>query len=135
MFRRIAEVTLRHLGIAPAGRREEIVASKKEPQQKAAAQLEAAPADKIDKGESTVPDVRSLPLRQAVITLHAKSLVPEVSGYGVVISQEPAPGKSLPHGAVERLELDRRPVDPASSVPDGNPKTLTAAVSRRPHVP
>jgi cell division protein FtsI (penicillin-binding protein 3) len=134
VFRRIAEVTLRHLGIAPAGRREEIVANKKQPQQEATAP-QAAPAAENDKGESTVPDVRSLPLRQAVIALHAKSLVPEVSGYGVVMSQEPAPGKALPHGAAVRLELDRRHFDSAASTPDGNSKTLTAAVSRRPHVP
>jgi cell division protein FtsI (penicillin-binding protein 3) len=134
VFRRIAEVTLRHLGIAPAGRAEPALASKKSPEQSQVAQTKAATQEDLDQGESAVPDVRSLPLRQAVIALHAKSLVPEVSGSGVVMSQDPAPGKALPHGAVVRLELDRRRFDD-SSPENGSTTTLTAAVARRPHVP
>ncbi len=131
VFRRIAEVTLRHMGIAPQGR--QVVLAKKKKQRIAVAETEP-PSDQegVPKGESAVPDVRSLPLRQAVIALHAESLVVEVRGSGVVVGQDPAPGKAIPHGAVVRLQLAPRrfDVDP----PPGHSKTL-AAVSRRPHVP
>lgn len=134
VFRRIAEVTLRHLGIASAGRQESIVPKKRVEEQIPVARVEAELEDaEIEHGQSAVPDVRSLPLRQAVIALHAKSLVPEVSGSGIVVSQEPAPGKAIPHGAVVRLRLERRRFD--TSAPAQGSPTLTAAVSRRPHVP
>lgn len=138
VFRRIAEVTLRHMGIAPEGR--QAVLRKKQQQRKAVAAADPAadPAPvqpPVEKGESAVPDVRSLPLRQAVIALHAKSLVAEVKGTGLVVSQSPAPGRAVPHGAVVRIELERRRFDAESMAPSGDTKTLTAAVSRRPHAP
>lgn len=134
VFRRIAEVTLRHLGIAPMGQRDEIVASKEEPEREETAELRAAPEEEADKGESVVPDVRSLPLRQAVIALHASSLVPEVAGSGIVMAQDPAPGKALPHGSLVRLELDRPRFDSGASAHDRRAAMLTAA-TRRTHVP
>jgi cell division protein FtsI (penicillin-binding protein 3) len=131
VFRRIAEVTLRHMGIAPEGR--QAVLAKKKEQQIAVAEAEPVPEDEaVEKGESAVPDVRSLPLRQAVIALHAESLVAEVKGSGVVVGQDPAPGKAVAHGAVVRLQLERRRFD--VDAPQGRSKTL-AAVSRRPHAP
>jgi len=133
VFRRIAEVTLRHMGIAPEGR--QAVLAKKKEQQIA---VEAEPAleeEAVEKGESAVPDVRSLPLRQAVIALHAESLVPEVKGSGVVVTQDPAPGKAVSHGAVVRIQLERRRFDTDAVAPEGRSKTLAAAVSRRPHAP
>ena len=132
VFRRIAEVTLRHMGIAPEGR-PAVLAQKKK--QIVVAEAEPAHEDEaIEKGESAVPDVRSLPLRQAVIALHAQSLVAEVKGSGVVVSQDPAPGKALAHGAVVRIELGRRRFDSDAAVPEESAKTLAAAVPRGPHV-
>jgi cell division protein FtsI (penicillin-binding protein 3) len=134
VFRRIAEVTLRHMGIAPEGR-QAILAKRKE-QQIAAAEAEPAVEDEaVEKGESAVPDVRSLPMRQAVIALHAESLVPEVRGSGIVVAQEPASGKAVSHGAVVRIQLERRRFDADAAAPEGRSKTLAAAVSRRPHAP
>ena len=133
VFRRIAEVTLRHMGIAPEGR--QAVLAKKKEQQIA---VEAEPAleeEAVEKGESAVPDVRSLPLRQAVIALHAESLVPEVKGSGVVVTQDPPPGKAVSHGAVVRIQLERRRFDIDAVAPEGRSSTLAAAVSRRPHAP
>ena len=133
VFRRIAEVTLRHMGIAPEGR--QAVLAKKKEQQIA---VEAEPAleeEAVEKGESAVPDVRSLPLRQAVIALHAESLVPEVKGSGVVVTQDPPPGKAVSHGAVVRIQLERRRFDTDAVAPEGRSSTLAAAVSRRPHAP
>jgi cell division protein FtsI (penicillin-binding protein 3) len=133
VFRRIAEVTLRHMGIAPEGR-QAVLAKKKEQE---ITVVEAAPEEEaVEKGESAVPDVRSLPLRQAVIALHAESLVAEVQGSGIVVTQEPAPGKALSHGSVVRLQLERRRFDvDAVAPPQPRAGTLAAAVPRRPHAP
>ena len=134
VFRRIAEVTLRHMGITPEGR--QAVLAKKKEQQIAVVETETAPEEEpVEKGESAVPDVRSLPLRQAVIALHAESLVAEVQGSGVVVSQEPTPGKAVSHGSVVRLQLERRRFDADSAATQTRSKTLAAAVLRGPHVP
>jgi cell division protein FtsI (penicillin-binding protein 3) len=133
VFRRIAEVTLRHMGIAPEGR-QAVLARKK--QEIAVPAAEPVPEEEaVEKGESAVPNVRSLPLRQAVIALHAESLVAEVAGSGVVVSQDPAPGKAVPHGSVVRLELAPRRFDTDAAAPQERSRTLTAAVTRRPHAP
>ena len=134
VFRRIAEVTLRHLGIAPEGR-QAVLAKRKKQQQEVSAET-ASPSEepRVDKGESAVPDVRSLPLRQAVIALHAQSLVPEVKGTGIVVAQSPRPGRAVSHGAVVRIELERPRFEDSDMSEDGA-KTLTGAVARRPHVP
>jgi len=134
VFRRIAEVTLRHMGIAPVGR--QAVLAKKKEQQIAVAEAEPAPEkEAVEKGESAVPDVRALPLRQAVIALHAESLVGEVRGSGIVVSQDPAPGKAVSHGSVVRLQLERRRFDADVAASQARSRTLAAAVSRRPHAP
>jgi cell division protein FtsI (penicillin-binding protein 3) len=133
VFRRIAEATLRHLGIAPEGR--QAVLAKKKRQEIAAPETEPAPKEEVvESGESSVPDLRSLPLRQAVIALHEQSLVPEVQGSGIVVAQDPAPGKAISHGAVVRLQLERRSFDADATPAQARSKTL-AAVSGRPHVP
>ena len=134
VFRRIAEVTLRHMGIAPQGR--QAVLAKKKEQQIAPAEAEPAPEEEAtEKGESAVPDVSSLPLRQAVIALHAESLVAEVEGSGLVVVQNPAPGKAVAHGSLVRLQLERRRFDADAAAPQSPTRTLAAAVSRRPHAP
>ncbi|MDH3652670.1 MAG: transpeptidase family protein [Myxococcales bacterium] len=132
VFRRIAEVTLRHMGVAPEGR-PAVLAQKKK--QIVVAEVEPAPEEEaVTKGQSAVPDVRSLPLRQAVIALHAESLVAEVTGSGVVVDQDPAPGKAVAHGAVIRIQLERRRFETEVGAPEARTKTLAAAVPRRLHV-
>jgi cell division protein FtsI (penicillin-binding protein 3) len=134
VFRRIAEVTLRHMGIASEG--PQAILAKKKEQQIAVAEAEPAfEEEAVEKGESAVPNVQSLPLRQAVIALHAQSLVAEVEGSGVVIAQDPAPGKAVSHGAVVRIRLERPRFDTDAVVPEARSQTLTAAVLRRPHAP
>ena len=133
VFRRIAEVTLRHMGIAPEGRPAVLAQKKKEIVVVEEAEL-AAEEEAVEKGQSAVPDLRSLPLRQAVIALHAASLVAEVKGSGIVVSQDPAPGKAVGHGAVVRIQLERRRFDSEAAAAEARAKTLAAAVPRGPHV-
>jgi cell division protein FtsI (penicillin-binding protein 3) len=134
VFRRIAEVTLRHMGIAPEGR-QAVLAKKKEQRVPAAETGPVLEDETVEKGESAVPNVRSLPLRQAVIALHAQSLVAEVQGSGLVVTQDPAPGKAVSHGSAVRLQLERRRFDADAAAATADQRTLTAAVSRRPHAP
>lgn len=132
VFRRIAEVTLRHMGIAPAGRQALL---KKKAQRSVVAATSAKPLqDEVDSGESAVPDVLSLPLRQAVVALHAQSLVPEVSGSGIVVSQRPTPGKAVPHGSSVRIQLRKRhAVEGTAKDLDSTVQRLVAADSRSAH--
>lgn len=133
VFRRIAEVTLRHMGIAPEGR-PAVLAQKKK--RIVVDEVEPAPEEEaMEKGQSAVPDVRSLPLRQAVIALHDQSLVAEVAGSGLVVDQDPSPGKAVPHGAVVRIRLERRRFETEAGTREARNETLAAAVPRRPHVP
>jgi cell division protein FtsI (penicillin-binding protein 3) len=142
VFRRIAEVTLRHMGIAPEGRQAILKKRKEQRIAEADADLEgeadadvtAPAAERVEKGESAVPDVRALPLRQAVIALHAQSLVPEVKGSGIVVAQDPGPGKAVPHGAIVRIRLERRRFDTEAAVPKPT-KTLASTVQGRAHAP
>jgi cell division protein FtsI (penicillin-binding protein 3) len=134
VFRRVAEVALRHMGILPEGRQAVVEESKEERR----VVVEAEPAareEPVDEGESAIPDVRSLPLRQAVVALHARSLVPEVTGSGIVIAQEPPPGRAVPHGTVVRIELGRRRFGVEHATSAERPKKLAAAVSRSKHAP
>jgi len=131
VFRRIAEVTLRHMGIAPEGR--QAVLKKKAQRQavvEAAPSAEAPKAEVPDKGESAVPDVRTLPLRNAVLTLHRESLVAEVRGSGIVVTQDPAPGKAVPHGSIVRLTLEKRRFDAEAEVGESEDRTLASAYPR-----
>ncbi len=133
VFRRIAEVTLRHMGIAPRGRQASLKAKKAQEVDKAegaadgeGGESEAGKPERVERGKSAVPDVRGLPLRQAVIALHAESLVPEVRGSGIVVSQDPQPHQTLPHGALVRLRLERRRFEPPAEPPTKGGKTLTS---------
>jgi cell division protein FtsI (penicillin-binding protein 3) len=131
VFRRIAEVTLRHMGIAPEGRPAVLAQKKREI---VVVEEEPAPEEEAtEKGESVVPDVRALPLRHAVIALHAESLVAEVKGSGVVVRQDPTPGRAVAHGEVVRIDLERPRFDTGADASEGSSKKLAAAVPGRPH--
>lgn len=133
VFRRVAEVTLRHMGVAPDRGRAVLAKMKAVEPKEPNAPTE--PSGTVDRGQSAVPDVRSLPLRRAVVALHEESLVPEVRGSGLVVRQEPAAGTVLSHGSTVRLDLERRRVDADASLPDTRKGTLASAVTRGPHAP
>lgn len=133
VFRRIAEVTLRHMGVAPDRGRAVLAEMKEKPVVEPVAELQ--PTEPVEKGHSSVPDVRRLPLRQAVVSLHAESLVSRVSGSGLVVQQDPKPGTIVSHGSTVQLTLDRDRLDEKANAPKARGKVLAAAVARRPHEP
>ncbi|MEM7135387.1 MAG: penicillin-binding transpeptidase domain-containing protein [Myxococcota bacterium] len=125
VFRRIAEVTLRHMGIAPDRGRAVLAKMKASPPVQRPSEVE--PAEAVDRGESAVPDVRRLPLRRAVVALHQESLVPRVEGSGLVIRQDPKPGAIVPHGAIVHLTLAPRPSDEQAGLDSASGRSLATA--------
>jgi cell division protein FtsI (penicillin-binding protein 3) len=112
IFRRIAEATLRYLGVAPTidpappvlvARRDEQEAVETEgPTQESPVVnvLVEAPA-------GTVPDVRGLSARDAMRKLAKAGLSAQMTGDGFVVSQDPAPGEPIENRRVCHVTLER----------------------------
>jgi len=114
IFQRIAEASLRYLGVAPTVNAAPPVLVARQQENNAAPsdtstrrRSEPVVTFVADDAAGTVPDVRGLGARDAVRRLVKLGLNPRVSGYGVVVSQTPAPGEPLEPGAVCRLSLER----------------------------
>src|SRR5262249_41654572 len=60
------------------------------------ARVEVWLAAGTDSIETTLPDLSGLTFRQAIPALNRRQIVPRYLGHGVVVSQSPAPGTSLP---------------------------------------
>jgi len=128
VFRRIAEVTLRHMGVAPDRGRAALAQMRaRRPHRSPSA---PADAEQPALGRAAVPDVRGLPLRSAVVALHRESLVPSVEGSGLVTRQEPPAGTMLAHGSTVLLHLDPRQ-EPDVALPQTG-GTLTSAAAGGP---
>ncbi len=117
-FRRVAEFSLRYLGLKPAGTKEtplSEVAQAAEPlasakpagsgapwKTKAPEAVAVLPADvpppPTATGTSIVPTLVGLSSREALRAVVRYGLVPDLRGHGVAARQEPAPGKVVPLG-------------------------------------
>jgi cell division protein FtsI (penicillin-binding protein 3) len=111
IFKRIAEATLRYLGVAPTidpappvlvARHDEQEAIESEPAQESPVVnvLVEAPA-------GTVPDVRGLSARDAMRKLAKAGLAAQMTGDGFVVSQDPAPGEPIENRRVCKVTLER----------------------------
>jgi cell division protein FtsI (penicillin-binding protein 3) len=110
IFRRIAESTLRHLGIGPTINPETPVLVARKPVPGAGTDpVRDRPAINLvaSAPAGTVPDVCGLSAREAVRMLVRFGLIARVTGDGFVVSQEPAAGAPLEAGTACRLVLDR----------------------------
>jgi cell division protein FtsI (penicillin-binding protein 3) len=114
VFQRIADATLRYLGIGPTinpdppvlvARRDDVssVATSAEPPPQPILSLIA------DAQAGTLPDLTGLSAREAVQTLSKLGLLTRASGDGFVVSQDPPAGAPLEAGAVCRIVLQRSP--------------------------
>ncbi|MDQ3440946.1 MAG: penicillin-binding transpeptidase domain-containing protein, partial [Planctomycetota bacterium] len=113
IFRRIAEASLRHLGVPPninpappimVARRNETSATPPEPM------ISPASIVTLSTGGgavSLVPDLRGLSARDALRQLAKLGLSARVQGKGVVVEQTPLPGSPLERGVTCTLVLDR----------------------------
>jgi cell division protein FtsI (penicillin-binding protein 3) len=111
IFKRIAEASLRYLGVAPtidpappvlvARHDDEVVESEGPAQESPIVNvLVGAP-------EGTVPDVRGLSARDAMRKLAKAGLSAQMTGDGFVVSQDPAPGEPIENHRVCKVTLER----------------------------
>jgi membrane peptidoglycan carboxypeptidase len=115
VFKRIAEASLRHLGIPPTiNRLPPVLAGRHEPSPAPVAQRPLQRADVVDAvmppvQAGVMPDLRGQGAREALRTLTRIGATARISGQGVVVEQSPAAGEPLASGEVGVLKLDRRP--------------------------
>jgi cell division protein FtsI/penicillin-binding protein 2 len=118
IFQRIADAALRHGGVAPTINPLPPVlvqASAGAPASELVRTAGAAgpPQISVLSGPPSVPDVRGLGAREAARRLAHLGLVPRLTGDGIVVDQDPAPGTALEPGRPCRLWLTRLAPAPA----------------------
>jgi cell division protein FtsI (penicillin-binding protein 3) len=117
VFKRIADATLRHLGIGPnVNPAPPVIVARREASDMAATPV-AAPVAALHAAETTepgqMPDLRGLSAREALRTLTRIGLTARMNGDGFVVEQSPAAGALLIHGSACVLTLGRRVPGPA----------------------
>jgi cell division protein FtsI (penicillin-binding protein 3) len=126
IFQRIAEASLRHLGIAPTvNPAPPIVIARHEPspvtQTAASSAIPTIVTVTSDSHEAmVVPDLRGKSAREALQTLARLGLSGRLQGKGFVIEQMPAAGEPIERGVTCTLVLDRG-VPRASALPGAQP--------------
>jgi cell division protein FtsI (penicillin-binding protein 3) len=117
VFQRIAEATLRHLGVPPTLNASPPVLVERRTERP---ETRRAGSDALIVHVGTNADVRDLPdfrglsAREALSVLTKIGLTARLRGNGAVISQAPAPGTPIEPGMICELRLDRTPVALAS---------------------
>jgi cell division protein FtsI (penicillin-binding protein 3) len=110
VFKRIADASLRYLGVAPTVNPEPpvLVARREESPPIVPVSGPVTPAiATVAASSSTVPDLRGYGVRDAMTYLASLGLTPRLKGAGVVVDQIPAPGAPLEPGATCVLILQR----------------------------
>jgi membrane peptidoglycan carboxypeptidase len=115
VFQRIAEASLRHLGVAPTiNALPPVLVTRNEGGVAAvptAAVSEADPEHAVALAqEGLMPDLRGMSARKAIATLARIGLTPRVTGAGLVVEQAPPAGAPLPSGEVSSIRLGRQPL-------------------------
>jgi cell division protein FtsI (penicillin-binding protein 3) len=125
VFRRVAESSLRYLGVTPSSSSAKIVAVKREgdpadatlammkppgapalpaaPAQSAAPVLPAGP---VPPGTVRVPDASGLAAHDVVASLTKAGLIPQIEGWGKAVRQNPPAGVAAPKGSAVRVVLE-----------------------------
>jgi cell division protein FtsI (penicillin-binding protein 3) len=120
VFKRIAEATLRHLAVPRSLDPDPPVMVQRHTAEPAVAtRVSTGRFDIVQAGlvpEDSMPDVRGLSARDALKALVRLGMRPRITGRGVVVRQEPAPGTSLEESASSSLWLDRTPLAPSAEV-------------------
>src|SRR5262249_44996767 len=123
IFRNIAESALQYLGIPPSiNPAPPVLVARNDGTGTAPVDGSAAARPIVsvvaDAPPGAMPDVRGMSARDAIRTLVKIGLTARVSGDGIVVSQEPAPGAPLDGEGACRLLLQRRlPGAPPTSQP------------------
>jgi membrane peptidoglycan carboxypeptidase len=119
IFKRIADASLRRLGVTPTiNPAPPVIVARNEiaPVAPAAAPMVApAVVALAANAETGVPDLTGMSAREAVRELARLGLTARMRGTGVVVDQNPPPGSPLEPGATCTLVLNRRPRPNAAS--------------------
>jgi cell division protein FtsI (penicillin-binding protein 3) len=112
IFKRIAEATLRHLGVPPdVNAPPPVMVARRaaspitQTSSASAPPILTPPADVA--ASSSFPDLRGLSARDALRTLSKFGVSARMEGKGIVVSQTPAPGTTLERGTTCTLILER----------------------------
>jgi cell division protein FtsI (penicillin-binding protein 3) len=120
VFKRIAEASLRHLGVPRTVDPLPAVLASREPSPAAPVVSHAEPASAVvDAAMSPVqpgvmPDLRGRSAREALRVLTKIGASARMIGHGFVVEQSPAAGEPLASGEVGVLKLERRAAPPPS---------------------
>ncbi len=118
IFRRVAESSLRYLGVPPsnalpriglvsrAGDPADATLSAMRPKRPADPPSEPSAMGPPQASTVRVPDASGLAARDAVRAIGAAGLVPELEGTGKLVRQNPAPGSPVPKGSMVRLVFE-----------------------------
>jgi cell division protein FtsI (penicillin-binding protein 3) len=115
VFRRVAEGTLRYLGVTPTDGAKKIEVSRvDDPADKvieayraSTTATQAQPVAQNVQDGIPVPDVGSLGARDAVRAMLGAGLVPQIEGSGRAVRQSPAAGTIVPKGSAVRLSFEQ----------------------------
>jgi cell division protein FtsI (penicillin-binding protein 3) len=114
VFRRVAEASLRYLGVTPSSSSAKISAIKHQgdaadPTLAATKPSPAptmAPAAPLAPGTVRVPDATGMAAHDVVVSLSKAGLVPQMEGWGRAVRQTPMPGSPAPKGSAVRVVLE-----------------------------
>ena len=120
VFRRVAEASLRYLGVSPAGTVHRIANMKRDDDPADAllaamkapaldASTSAASAGPLAPGSVRVPELEGLGARDAVAALGKAGLMPEIVGTGKLARAQPPAGTTIAKGSTVRLVFEPRP--------------------------
>jgi cell division protein FtsI (penicillin-binding protein 3) len=114
VFRRVAEASLRYLGVTPSASSTKSalkrqgdspdVATAKTPQ--TPVPPPTPPVTPLPVGSVRVPDATGMPAHDVVVSLSKAGLVPQMEGWGRVVRQTPVPGSAAPKGSSVRVVLE-----------------------------
>ena len=121
VFKRIAEATLRHLGIGPTlNAPPPVIVARHDdaPNDMAPRPVMAFSSEKAvaSTPAGVMPDLRGLSARDAIRALMQVGLTPRIDGDGVVVEQSPRAGEALALNGSCVLKLGRRPPPSAGGI-------------------
>jgi cell division protein FtsI (penicillin-binding protein 3) len=113
VFRRVAEASLRYLGVSAGAASAKAEGSRavSDPvtstsRNAGGAQATPVMAMSLGPGEVRVPDAMGLGARDAMRAVTSAGLLPEIEGSGTLVRQTPQPGAAAPKGGVVHLVFE-----------------------------
>jgi membrane peptidoglycan carboxypeptidase len=121
IFKRIADASLRHIGVTPSiNPAPPVIVARNQDTPVAPASAVGPPtvvAMPASMTETGLPDLRGMGAREAIRELARLGLTARLQGAGVVVDQDPPAGSPLDPGAMCTLVLDRRfPTRPTGAI-------------------